>query len=249
MFAEIVQNCSFDPAEAEIVGVPLDFYWSKTQPVLAVRRGPGSGCPRGQLVDHRTARVTEREQSRDLVIGFAGRVVTSAAEAAVQESARGQVAIFTSGLDLIKQRVSPGNDQTDRRQFRCDSRDVRLQEYRVDMPFEMIHRDEWLTEFEGKDLAVRDADQQRADQSGPLRHADGVDFGEGKSRLRECFANDWNDLPQMLARGQLGNYPSIFAMDVHLRGDHDGQNVAAIGDDGCGGFVAGGFDSEDAYRH
>src|SRR5713101_3925359 len=140
MFAEIVQNCSFDPAEAEIVGVPLDFYWSKTQPVLAVRRGPGSGCPGGELVDHRTARVTEREQSRDLVIGFAGRVVTSAAEAAVLESVRRQVAVCVSSLDLIKQRVSTGNDQTDGRKFRRESSGVRLEEHSVDMPFEMIHR-------------------------------------------------------------------------------------------------------------
>src|SRR5713101_934308 len=114
MFAEIVQNCSFDPAEAEIVGVPLDFYWSKTQPVLAVRRGPGSGCPRGQLVDHRTAWVTECKQSRDLVIGFARCIVASAAEAAVQESARGQVAVFISCLHVIEQRVSTGNNQTNR---------------------------------------------------------------------------------------------------------------------------------------
>src|SRR5258708_3300844 len=106
------------------------------------------------------------------------------------------------------------------------------------MSFEMIHRNERLTEFESKDFTVRHADKQRADQPGPLRPTDGVDIGEGKPSLRERFANNRNNLTKMFARRKLRYDAAVLAMNIHLRGDHARQNFAAVSNNGCGSFVA-----------
>ena len=66
-------------------------------------------------------------------------------------------------------------------------------------------------------------------------------------RLVERFAHDRNDLAEMLARGEFGDYAAVFAVDVDLRGDDAGEDAAAVGDDCGGGFVAGGFDAEDQF--
>jgi hypothetical protein len=38
-------------------------------------------------------------------------------------------------------------------------------------------------------------------------------------------------------------------MNVHLGSNNARQNFAAISNDGCGGFIARGFDSKDARGH
>src|SRR5260370_9047991 len=126
---------------------------------------------------------------------------------------------------------------------------MRLEKNRVDMAFKMIQRNERFTKFESQNFAVGHTNEQRADQSGSLRHANGVDIGEGKPSLRERFANNRNNLTKMLARGQLGHDTAVLAMNVHLRGNYARQNFASISNDGGGGFVARGFDSEDARGH
>src|SRR5258708_2235129 len=95
MCAEIVQNGSLDSAETEIVRVSLHFHGTKMQLVL-LRRAPSRartrfGCARrcsvrGQLVDYRAAGISQSNQPGNLVIGFAGRIVASAAESAKLEA-------------------------------------------------------------------------------------------------------------------------------------------------------------------
>ena len=61
--------------------------------------------------------------------------------------------------------------------------------------------------------------------------------------MREGFANDGDDLAEVFAGGEFGDDAAVFAVDVDLGGDDAGEDVAAVGDDGGGGFVAGGFDA------
>ena len=104
-----------------------------------------------------------------------------------------------------------------------------------------------LFERQGESFAVGDADEERADEAGALSDGDGVEIGERDFRLLERFADDRDDLAEMFAGGELGDDAAVFAMDVDLRGDDAGENAAAVGDDGCGGFVAGRFDAENQF--
>src|ERR1019366_8047470 len=60
--ADVIQHGGLDSAEAEIVSVPLDFHRPKIQSVLIVEVRSRSGHARGDLIDHRSAGISQREQ-------------------------------------------------------------------------------------------------------------------------------------------------------------------------------------------
>lgn len=98
-------------------------------------------------------------------------------------------------------------------------------------------------------LAIRDADKKRADQAGALCDSHRVEVGKIEPCLQERFANDGNDLAQMFARGEFGHDAAIFAVNVNLRGDHAGQDFAAVRDNRGGSFIARRLDAQDANAH
>jgi hypothetical protein len=55
-----------------------------------------------------------------------------------------------------------------------------------------------------------------------LGDAHGVDVPKIEARLKERFADDGDDLAQVFARGEFGNYAAVPAVNVELRGDHAG---------------------------
>ena len=61
--------------------------------------------------------------------------------------------------------------------------------------------------------------------------------------FREGFADYRDDLAEVFAGGEFGDDAAVLAVDVDLGGDDAGEDFAAVGDDGGGGFVAGGFDA------
>src|ERR1700678_1482382 len=61
------------------------------------------------------------------------------------------------------------------------------------------------------------------------------------------FAEDWDDLEEICAGGKLGDDPAVFAVNFDLGGDDAGEDAFAVGDDGGGGFVAGGFDARNSF--
>ena len=67
--------------------------------------------------------------------------------------------------------------------------------------------------------------------------------------LREGLTDYRNDLAKMFARGEFGDYTAVLAVNVDLGGDDAGEDFAAVDDNGGGGFVARGFDAEDARGH
>jgi hypothetical protein len=76
-----------------------------------------------------------------------------------------------------------------------------------------------------------------------LRHTDRIDISEIEAGLKKRLANHGNDLAQVFAGGEFGDYAAVWAVDVDLGGYDAGEDFAAVGDYGCGGFVAGGFDA------
>jgi len=53
----------------------------------------------------------------------------------------------------------------------------------------------------------------------------------------------------MLARGKLGDNATVFAVNIDLRGDDAREYFAAVGDNGCCGFVAGRLNAENSNGH
>src|SRR5580704_11830375 len=117
MRANVVQDGGLDSAEAEIVGIAFDFYRSKIRRVFSAEFFAGGGLRR-ELVDDRAARIAEREEPGNFVVGFAGGVVARAAEAAEFKSALGGIAValcvslcvWGRRLHVVQQRVSTGDD-------------------------------------------------------------------------------------------------------------------------------------------
>ena len=196
---------------------------------------------RGELVDHRAARISQREHPGDLVVGFSGGVIASAANAPIRKSS---CAVFAMRLHAVKHGVAAGNDQADGRKLHGPRSRVRFEKHSVHVPFKMVHGDERFAERHGQNLSVGDAHEQRTDEPRTLRDGDGIDFRELDAGLFHGFAHDRNDLPQMLAGGQFRYDAAIFAMNVDLRGDDARENAAASGHNGCCRFIAGRFDAQ-----
>ena len=237
MLLNVVQDCRFNSAKTEIVMAVADFRFGKTN-----RVGIAVG---GELVDDRTAGIAEGEEARDFVVGFAGGVVTGATDAGI-----GKLPGAVGGLVLhfVDNGVAAGNDQADGGKFGAAiAGGAGFEKNGVDVAGEMVHGEERLAQREGESFAVGEANEQGADEARALSDGDGVEIVQGDVRLVDGFADDWDDLAEMFAGGKFGDDPAVFAVNFDLGRDHAGEDAFAVGDDGGGGFVAGGFDAENEF--
>src|SRR5580700_12004737 len=111
----MIEYRRLDSAETEIVGIAFHFRLAE----------PNSLCiaVRGELVDHGTAGITEREHAGHFVVGFAGGVVTRASDARIGEP---RSAVRGIRLDMVENGVAAGHDQADGRHLRMPLREIRL---------------------------------------------------------------------------------------------------------------------------
>ncbi len=127
-----------------------------------------------QPIDDRAARIAKAEQLRDFVIGLAGRVIARPADQLVHAGLRHE----------IQAGVSAGDDEHGRRKL---DRAV-LQKNRLDVPGQVVDRNDRLSKRHCRGLGERHADQERSDQSGALRHRDSVNPGTTAHRHRPARA-------------------------------------------------------------
>ena len=74
-----------------------------------------------------------------------------------------------------------------------------FQQHGMDVPFQVIHRDQRLLQREGQSLGIAHAHQQRSRESRALGDGDSV-YGLVRSvRFFQCAAHDRHDAAQMLA--------------------------------------------------
>jgi hypothetical protein len=97
-----------------------------------------------------------------------------------------------------------------------------LQPQRFDVTGEMIDRDQRLDRGPRRRLGKRNADQQRADEPGPLRHRDGVEIVPGGRGFVEGALDRPANIAEVLPRGEFGDDASPFTMDSDLRCDDAG---------------------------
>ena len=93
----------------------------------------------------------------------------------------------------------------------------RLQQYGVDVAFEVVDGDQRLFQGKRQRLGIAQADQQRAGESGPLGHRKRVDACHAEPRLLDRLAHDRNNGSQVFARGELGNHSAVGPVSQHLR--------------------------------
>lgn len=64
----------------------------------------------------------------------------------------------------------------------------------------------------------------------------------------KSFADHRDNGTEVFARGELGHYAAVLRVNIKLRGDDAGSNVAAVLDHRRSGLVAGAFNPEDKGR-
>ena len=94
-----------------------------------------------------------------------------------------------------------------------------LQKHRVDVAFQVIHRNERLAERPGQRLGISHAHEQGSGEPGALGHGDGVEIVQLELGALHCLADDGGNVSQMLARGELRHNTSPPGVDVELRRD------------------------------
>jgi len=221
---EPAQDSGLKAAETEVERVA--FHLRQCEPNgmwIAVRR---------ELVDHGSARVTETEEFRDFVESLACGVVTSFSKEAVDEILG----------DFVEMRVAAAHDEREGGEL-----DRVLRSNRMNVPFDVIHRDERERVDQRERFRVGHSNEQRADESGSLGDGDRGKIFEASGRFGERGTDDGYDCAQVFARSEFGYYTAVSRMRRHLRGDDRRENARAVFDNGGGGFVAGGFDAEDTH--
>src|SRR5690348_9766927 len=137
MTPEMIKNCGFDAAEAEVERIALHFRFAE-----ADRPGISVCC---EAVDDRPAWIAEREHLGHFVISLASRIVTSATETGVDEFERAITCAEWASFNSIKKRVAARNDEAYSRQFRRAPGRVSFQKNRMNVAFEVIHGHEGLS--------------------------------------------------------------------------------------------------------
>ena len=164
--------------------------------------GDGAGVAvGGEGVDPGAAGVAETEELGDFVVGFAGCVVDGAAYVLVLPRSAGSL-LLVWVLGEVEVGVSAGDDEGEERQAHGGCRGFAgFHEDGVDVAFEVVDGDERLGEAVGEGFGVGDADEEGSGETGTFGHGDGVEVGEGEVGAGEGFADDEDDVAEVLAGG------------------------------------------------
>ena len=142
--------------------------------------------------------------------------------------------------------VAAGDDQRQHRETQLViALPPLLQQHRMNVAFEMIHRDQRLVERKGQRLGIADADQQRSGKSRPLGDGHRVDRLVSLSRIGQRLADDRHDRPQMLARRQLRHHSAVRLVRGDLREHYVGNDLLARAHHRRRSLVARALDAED----
>ena len=165
---------------------------------------------RRQAVDDGASGIGEAEQLGDLIVGFAGGIVSGLTEQGVPE-----VLIHAKQVG-----VAAARHQRQRGQFHRRAGAARFQNHGVDVAFNMVDRDQRQAAGEGQRFGIGEAHQQGSHQAGPRGGGNGVQAAQRNRGPLQRFTHHGNDGAQVLARSQFRHYAAILAVGVHLRRHH-----------------------------
>ena len=180
-----------------------------------------------------TARETKPQHLGDLVEGLADGVVEGGSEQPVRAH------VFRDQ----QLAVAAGRQQDEEREL-----DAVGEPHRQRVPLQVVDRDEGNAQHQRDRLRRRRADHDPADQARPGRRRDRVQVLEADAGLVHRPTHKPLDVIEVGARGDLGHHAAEWAMLVHLRKDDVRQNLALVGHQPDGGFVATGLESQYDHR-
>src|SRR6266511_5441631 len=106
--------------------------------------------------------------------------------------------------------------------------------------------DKRFAQCERDGLCGGEPDQQRAGEPRAPRRSDRVHLGGQDLRFTQGSAGDWQQVAQVLARGQFRHDAAVRGVEVDLRSDEVGPDFT-VPDHGHAGFVARRFDGQDGH--
>ena len=222
------QNGGLQPGEAEVVAT----------------RGPGSReagrrpsvARRG--ADRRPPRIGQAEQATDLVKGLPGRIIQGLAEEPIAPVIEHQHQL----------RMPAADDQAEQRERRLgrewlDAGEIG-QPVGIDVALDVIDRHERQVMGRRHRLGDADADQQRADQAGPVGDGHRIEIGPSHAGLLERRLHGRDDPAQLLTGRHLRHDAAGRRVERDLGGDLVRLDAPAAVDYGNPGLVAAGLDGQ-----
>ena len=178
ILAEKIEHGSFQAAETEVVArfVKHAAWESNSTRVTGL----------GEPVNFGAAGITELQKLGNFVERFTGSVVHGLADDCV----------LADACHVRENRVTTGNNQRNHRQ--ADA----VQRRRIEMRFEVIDSDEWLTGGERDAFAGVQADEQRRGETGAVGRGDGVNFADGNAGFVERGTDNGINEFKVPARGE-----------------------------------------------
>ena len=191
------------------------------------------------LLDGRAAGKAQVEQPRDLVERLARGVV--------QRAAQPSIAPVPGHQDQF--RVPAGDDQHQRGEGILHHMLVHREPVAVDVPFQVVDRQQRQPGRKGQPFGRVDADQQTPRQPRPVRDRQRIEVAHlVHARAVQRLADHRLDGKHMLAAGDFGKDAAKAPVQFDLRGDHVGLDGAPVFDDRGRGFVTTGFNGKNT-RH
>ena len=86
----------------------------------------------------------------------------------------------------------------------------------MNVPFQMVYRNQRLAQAKCVRLRERNADQQRSCQSRTGGHGDRIQIFGDDGGLLQCLAYHRDDVPQMFSAGQFRHHTTVQRVHFHL---------------------------------
>ncbi len=121
-----------------------------------------------------------------------------------------------------------------------------FQNYRMNMPLDMVHCNQRDAGRESNSLGVTEPDQQRSSQTRARRRRNRVQIFPSNRRAFQRFPHHRHNRAQVFPRRQFRHHSAIPAMHGELARDHRRQHPAFVFDNRRGSFVARAFNRKNA---
>ncbi len=184
----------------------------------------------GEAVDEDASGIAEAQELRDFIKGFASGVVLGAAEELV----------ISETFNTQKQSVATTDDEGG------VGRDgVAAEKWGEQMALDVVHGEEGFGRTESQSLGQRGSNEEGGCEAGAGGGGDGIELGKIEARIFHGPINDQRSAGMVVARGDFGNHAAELGMNFRLAENLVREHAVEAGQNGGGGFVAGGFDGED----
>ncbi len=138
--------------------------------------------------------------------------------------------------------MSAGNHQSDAGKHLVGV----FEHHRLQVAVNVVDTDERLAPGPGERFGGSYGNQQSRRQAGTIGYRHGVNIFSCQAGLRQGLAEDRRNVFDVGTGGDFRHDAAERLMQMNLRRHHGGQNIAAVGDNRRGGFIAGTFQAQNS---